>query len=236
MKRHLNLIPLNLRIRQLLLSQFRRWLLVCMASVALCCAVLQSHKSQFAELEPSVKRLDSRCVELRSLAQETAQSRVEIQQLRDQAAWLNSLEQSDVPLLALAAIAQSVSPLTSQLQLDRLQMEKLSAPAPTNTPSGKTPAMDATAVPKPVMVHDRLDVSGTAASDTAVRSLLARLESTGLFDSVELVSLQSGGQSRRAFQVHCVLFSEFRNVKAVNTQESFNFNKTASLTRSGNAR
>ena len=114
MKRHLNLIPLTLRKRQLLVSQLRRWSVVCGAAAVLGGALLNSQQTELADVRQSVEQLDEKCATLRSVAEQSAESRTETRLLSDQARWLRSLEQSDVPLLTLAAINQSTSGLGAE--------------------------------------------------------------------------------------------------------------------------
>ena len=206
MKRHLNLIPLTLRKRQLLVSQLRRWTVVCGAAAVLGGVLLNSQQTELADVRRSVQLLDEKCATLRSVAEQSAASRTETRLLSDQARWLRSLEQSDVPLLTLAAINQSTAGLLGQVQLDRLQFDNQSAP-PQAEPGKRQPASTANVslIPEPIAIHDRIELTGSAVSDAAISSLLGRIEATGLFDEVELVGLQARGEDGRSFQMRCVL-------------------------------
>ena len=220
MKRHLNLIPLTLRKRQLLVWQLRRWIVACGAAAVLGGTLLNSQQTELADVRRSVQQLDEKCATLRSVAEQSAASRTETRLLSDQARWLRSLEQSEVPLLTLAAINQSTAGLRGQVQLDRLQFDGQFAPPQADPGKRQPTAADTPPIPEPIPVHDRIELTGSAVSDAAISSLLGRIEATGLFDEVELVGLQASGQDGRSFQLRCVLRRELEELADVAADQS----------------
>ncbi len=227
MKRHLNLIPLTLRKRQLLVWQLRRWAVACGMATVLGGVLLNTQQVRLSNVRRTVQQLDQQCATLRTVAEQSAASRTETRLLAEQVRWLRSLEQSDVPLLALAAISQSTANLPGQVQLDRLQFDTVATPSQARAAAsaGQT-SENQSPVPVPVTVHDRIELSGAAASDAAISSLLSRLEGTGLFDDVELVGLQARGQDGRVFQMKCTLNRELEQLAQAASPQSMEHPET----------
>ncbi len=216
MKRHFNLIPLTLRKRQLQIQQLRRWAVACGAAAVLGGVLLNSQYTQLAGIRQTMQQLEDRGKTLRSVAEQSAAARRETHLLSEQAQWLRSLEQSDAPLLALAAINQSTSELLGKVQLDRLQLQgDLAQSQEVPARPGKQPVQKDTPVPQPTGAHHRIELNGSAVNDSAIGSLLGRIEATGLFSEVELVGLQAHGNDGRTFQLRCVLQRDFGELSAV---------------------
>ncbi len=228
MKRHLNLIPLTLRKRQLLAWQFRRWAVACGVAALLGGVMLNAQRVRLANVKQNVQHLDQQCATLRAVAEQSAASRTETRLLAEQLRWLRSLEQSDVPLLTLAAISQSTANLPGHVQLDRLQFDTVAVPNQVRVAASAGEAAEKKSiVPEPVSVHDRIELSGSASSDAVISSLLSRIEDTGLFDDVELVGLQARGQDGRSFQLKCTLNRDLEQLAPAARQLSTELPETA---------
>lgn len=200
MKRHLNLIPQSVRRKQLIIRRLRYWLPIWGIALVLGGSLLNTQHRSLVESRLVTAKLDDECEAVRKLAAANLQTQTEVTLLQQQARWLRSLEQSQVPLITLAAITQSAAALAGKVQLDRFQFLAVEATSPKPPASGT----EAPPVPLPVSIDDRIDLTGTAIGDSAVSSLIARLEATNLFTGVELVALQALGIERQ-FQIRCVL-------------------------------
>lgn len=210
MKTHLNLIPVSLRRRQLIVRQVRRWGIVCCCAVIVASMLLSTRLSSRQKLHREVAKLERESSAIRGIAQSSASARTRIRIQEEQLRWLRSHEQADVPLITLAAVHQSMRGLDQRVRLNRLQFRGLGVGPGTSRGGGRkaTPAPVQLGLPAPVDVNDEIQLSGSAENDTTVSVLIRQLEATGLFAEVELISLQIGSDSGTQFQIQCRIRAE----------------------------
>ncbi|WP_166831136.1 PilN domain-containing protein [Thalassoroseus pseudoceratinae] len=203
MKRHVNLIPSALRRRHTSIRQIRVWIVACGCVLAIGGMLWNRQHAICQKLCHHVDQLDRQYEPARLLGKQSEMALNEIKSQQMTVRWLRSLEQAEVPLITLAGIHQSISRLDGRVQLERLRLEGLDAPAP-STPRNAQVAdpSQSQQIERPIIpINNQVELFGSAVDDDTVGELIDHIENTGLFFSVELINLQ--GDSARNFHIRC---------------------------------
>lgn len=185
-----NLIPLQLRQRWEWQAQGLKWTVI-WGVVALglwitYTVLVQRHtvaKQQVDADRTMVTRVSNATGQIQALAIQTAQTKTQVENSQ-------LLELTDVPLALLQTLVECCQLQGRGIQIDSVRLDEL-APS-TSKENVVTPA------------KKQLLLNGLADSDLAATSFVNRLQASGQFSVVELLSIQGAGERQeRSFSIRC---------------------------------
>lgn len=220
MKRHLNLLPLKMRLRLLVRTQLRRWAVVwCLAAMAGMVAWMQLDEELYA-LSNDADALKKKCQPILKTRRDHAKLLTEQSRITKRLDLIAKLQDPQAAFRLIGLISRSARACEGGIRVrdfwlseDRVPIA-FANPQPTRQARqpkrGRqkgTPKPTAEEAPKPeVKVTSRLVLQGVASDNLAVAKFVVALRESGAFDTVDLKSSMGASiRSRlRTYRIECV--------------------------------
>ncbi len=210
-----NLLPWELRRRQLMRRQFVRWSGVLALLICFVGAVRFQKDRAWNELRDTVSAMDARATPLRNLASRNQQQQAELASLLHREQLLKQLGAPFEPLQLITVLSGRTNVRGGGVRILDLKVTTLEAQAKRQA-SAPVSARARRQRPQPVVVADEatpdnkteVSIYGLAKNDLALSEFVTSLRHAGVFESIELKSTDEVAHPSgltREYRVRCVL-------------------------------
>lgn len=196
---HANLLPAAWLRRSLIRLRLRQWCVVWMLAIAGLATACGTQYWLCRHSQSAIAKLEQQIAPLRDQLTATNDIRTRLDELRSRESLLATLEATGEPLELVGIVSQSASTAAGDLRIDHLTLKTTSRQVELAA-AGAQPAETKTRTIEQI----ELALEGSATNDLAVTRFEASLRGVGVFDVVQLKSLD-GTDSRgpRQFHIAC---------------------------------
>jgi len=205
MKNYLNLLPIEVRRRQLIRSRVGQSCAITGLTIIAISVVLWFKHDSLDSLRQEAAQLDRQCEPLRHTTLENARIKQRLQELTGRQSLLSEIKATQKTLSLIGIVSRSARRGGGRVQVCQFSV-KQTRPVVNISPAASVEEVNGeNHTQRPRM---KLTLCGVAEDDLAVAQFVVSLREDGVFDVVELKSSVEGGarqQMFREYQIECTL-------------------------------
>ena len=207
MKSHLNLLPLDYRIKALARRRILQWFLVWLSCAVAAAGLWGLKQSRCRASRQAMQAAERSYAPLEKLTGQSEAMRSELQQLRARGTTLGGLLDERPALTLIGLVSRSARQCEGRLVVQKLLFERSEQPANADASKANT---DQDGQPEPATQNTEpwglVTLEGEALDNVAVATFVVSLRDSGLFRRVELkssVGKKSAHEQLRSYLLEC---------------------------------